>query len=64
MELNELTKAGLSGWPLVVAAVGIAICFVSFFIGWPWKGIIHTTYICKCKKNCPCKEHDDEDEDE
>ena len=40
MEINELAKAGLTGWPLAFAAIGVAMCFVSFFIGWPWSGII------------------------
>jgi len=63
--LEELTKAGLTGWPLAFTAVGIVMCFISMFIGWPWEGIIHKTYICKCKsKNCPCKKDEDEDDSE
>jgi hypothetical protein len=65
MDITELTNAGLRGWPLAFAAVGIAVCIVSFFIGWPWEGIIHKTYICKCKsKNCPCKNNDNDEDDE
>lgn len=56
MEIDELAKAGLTGWPLAFAAVGIAVCVVSLFIGWPWEGII------KINK-CSCR-HDDEDEDD
>ena len=67
--LEELTKAGLSGWPLAIVFIfGVALLFsiiVAFLTGsWPWEGIVQKTYVCKCKKNCPCKEHDEEDEDE
>lgn len=53
------------GWPdACISIVGI-IAVASFFVGsWPWEGIIHKTYICKCKKNCPCKEHNEDEEDE
>ena len=64
MENDELVKAGLTGWPLAFTVVGTAVTFMSLFCGWPWEGIIHKTYICKCNsKNCPCKNHEDEDED-
>lgn len=56
MEIDELVKAGLTGWPLAFAAVGIAVCFVSLFVGWPWRGIISIN-------KCSCK-HDNEDEDD
>ena len=68
--LEELTKEGLSGWPLAfVFVVGVLLLFsivVAFLTGyWPWEGIIHKTYVCKCKsKNCPCKKDDDDEEDE
>jgi hypothetical protein len=41
MEIAELAKAGLTGWPLAFAVVGLAVCFVSLFIGWPWEGIVN-----------------------
>ena len=56
MEIEELAKAGLTGWPLAFAAVGIAVCVVSLFIGWPWEGIIvHNHYT-----NEPDEDEDDE----
>jgi len=54
-----------TSWPDAIIWIVITICVASFWMGgWPWEGIIHKTYICKCKKNCPCKEHDEDEEDE
>jgi hypothetical protein len=63
MEISELAKAGLTGWPLAFAAVSITVCVVSLFIGWPWEGIIniHKHYHNECEE-CDCDCHD-EDED-
>jgi hypothetical protein len=58
MEIDELAKAGLTGCPLTFAVVGIAVCFVSLFIGWPWEGIIVKNYICKCKNGCSCQDEE------
>ena len=57
--------AEITNWPdAVLGSVTIISIASAFFIGsWPWQGIIHRTYTCKCKsKNCPCK-NTDEDED-
>ena len=52
-------------WPDACVSIVGFIVFGSFLIGnWPWEGFINKTYICKCKKNCPCKDQNDEDDDE
>lgn len=53
MTINELSNAGLTGWPLALTIVGLAVCFVSLWCGWPWEGII-TIH----------KHYKDEDEDD
>jgi hypothetical protein len=47
--MNEqyLTTAGLHGWPLAFTLVGLTVCFVSLFIGWPWEGLIVHYHIEK-----------------
>jgi hypothetical protein len=40
MDISDLTNAGLRGWPLAITVIAGMVCFVSFFCGWPWEGII------------------------
>jgi hypothetical protein len=59
MDISELAKAGLTGWPLAVTAIVGIICFASFFCGWPWEGIIvHKHY------HNGVEEPEDEEEEE
>ena len=53
------------GWPEACLGIIGILAMASFFIGqWPWEGFINKTYICKCKRNCPCKGNTDEDEED
>lgn len=56
IDIDELIKAGLTGWPLAIVSIAIVIGFVSIWRGWPWEGIIvHKHYH---------KDYEDEEDEE
>lgn len=57
--MEELKSLGLTGWDAAFTVVGIAICFTSFWIGWPWEGIITINKHYHCKKCDNCEDTED-----
>ena len=38
-DLSDITKLGLTGWPLAITAIVAIIGVVILWQGWPWDGI-------------------------
>ena len=57
--MEYLKELGVTGWPAVITVIGLAICFVSLWNGWPWEGIITINKHYHCDKCEDCEEDND-----